>query len=92
MAAKKISRRKPQNGPGRDGIILASSCTVGDIVGLDGKLYRLTAINDQYGILRASDAIDTLLFIKPDCRFESREAYVPRHIFSKGADPLKGEE
>jgi len=90
VAKKRASRQKRQNAPGRDGVILASKCTVGDKVTLMGLTWRLTAINDSYAILRDSDRIGAeLRFVSPDTQFESREPYQPR-VGGGGVDPVSG--
>lgn len=68
----------------------ARDCSVGDIVTHHGDRLRLTAINDQYAMLRDESQLDRLIFVSPDTLLEDIEAYTPRAI-DGGRDPLTGE-
>lgn len=88
---KKPSRQKRQSAFSGHGPVPASGCQVGDMVTLQGKLWRLTAINQDYGLLRESDKAGAMLmFVTPDTQFESRDPYIPR-VGGGGKDPLSGE-
>lgn len=88
-----MSKGRTKKKPARDQAsgLTASSCTIGDFVVYSGQTWRLTAINQEYGLLRESDKAGAMLmFVTPDTQFESREPYVPR-VGGGGVDPLTRE-
>lgn len=90
VAKRKASRQTRQNAFSGQQILPASQCQVGAKASYSGERWRLTAINDQYAMLRDESQLDRLIFVSPDTLLEDIEAYTPRAI-DGGRDPLTGE-
>ena len=90
MAVKRKSRQKPQARVYGDIPVPASQCRVGDMVALEGRTMRLTAINDSYAILRESDAKKEIEIMTPCVMVRLIEPYSAR-VGGGGKDPLSGE-
>lgn len=58
----------------------ASACQVGSRASYNGERWRLTAINDQYAMLRDESQLDRLIFVSPDTLLEDVEPYQVRHL------------
>lgn len=83
---KKASRQTRQNAFSGQQILPASKCQVGAKASYKGERWRLTAINDQYAMLRDEGQLDRLIFVSPDTLLEDIEPYEVRHLSDgKGA-------
>jgi hypothetical protein len=91
VAKKTKSRQARYNAITGDAPVPAGSLQVGDKVLLDGKLLRLTAVNDDYVILRESDADYEITVTTQRVMVTLVERYVARANNTAGIDPLAGE-
>lgn len=80
VAKRKASRHKPQNSFYGQQILQASQCQVGAKVSYKGERWRLTAINQDYAMLRDESQLDRLIFVSPDTLLEDVEPYQVRHL------------
>lgn len=86
VAKRKASRQASRTAFSWQQTLPATQVPVGSKVTHHGERLRLTAINDQYAMLRDESQLDRLIFVSPDTLLEDIEPYEVRHLSDgKGA-------